>query len=55
MRPHRRLVDPSKLETLVMLRSNIDLWDEVVVEAAINDAERVPMLSGTDLQLEQES
>ena len=44
------------LEMLVMLlRFNIDLWGEVVVEAAINDTERVPVLSGTDLQLEQES
>ena len=31
------------------------VWDEVVIEAAINDAERVPTLSGTDLQREQEN
>ncbi len=55
MRPHRRLMDPSTVEMLVMLRFNRDLWDEVVVECAINDAERAPMLSGTDLQLEQEA
>ncbi len=55
MRPHRRLMDPSTVEMLVMLRFNRDLWDEVVVECAINDAEWAPMLSGTDLQLEQEA
>ena len=28
MRPHRRLMDPSTLEMLIMLRFNRDLWDE---------------------------
>lgn len=28
MRPHRRLMDPSTMETLIMLRFNKDLWDE---------------------------
>ena len=28
MRSHRRLMDPSTLEMLVMLRFNRDLWDE---------------------------
>ena len=28
MRPHRRLMDPSTLEMLVLLRFNKDLWDE---------------------------
>ena len=27
MRPHRRLMDPSTLEMLIMLRFNKDLWD----------------------------
>ena len=35
MRPRRRLMDPSTLETLVMLRFNRDLWDERDVDAAI--------------------
>ena len=35
MRPHRRLMDPSTLEMLVMLRFNRDLWDERDVDTAI--------------------
>jgi hypothetical protein len=41
MRPHRRLMDPSTMEMLVMLRFNRDLWDEVLVDAAIKEAEPV--------------
>ena len=32
-------MDPSTPEMLVMLRFNRDLWDEVVVDAAIKEAE----------------
>ena len=32
-------MDPSTTEMLVMLRFNRDLWDEVVVDAAIKEAE----------------
>ncbi len=32
MRPHRRLMDPSTLEMLVLLRFNRDLWDEKDVD-----------------------
>ena len=32
MRPHRRLMDPSTLETLLMLRMNKNLWDEVAIQ-----------------------
>ena len=35
MRPRRRLMDPSTLEMLVMLRFNRDLWDERDVDTAI--------------------
>ena len=32
MRPHRRLMDPSTLEMLLLLRFNKDLWDEREIE-----------------------
>ena len=32
MRPHRRLMDSSTLEMLVLLRFNRDLWDEKDVD-----------------------
>lgn len=35
MRPHRRLMDPSTLEMLVMLRFNRDLWNERDVDLVI--------------------
>ena len=35
MRSHRRLMDPSTLEMLVMLRFNRDLWDERDVDTVI--------------------
>ena len=35
MRSHRRSMDPSTLEMLVMLRFNKDLWDELEVEKAM--------------------
>ena len=35
MRPHRRLMDPSTLEMLVMLRFNRDLWDERDVDTVL--------------------
>ena len=35
MRPHRRLMDPSTLEMLVMLRFNKDLWDACEVNEAM--------------------
>ena len=35
----RRLMDPSTMEMLVIIRFNRDLWDEVVVDAAIKEAE----------------
>jgi len=41
MRPHRRLMDPSTMEMLVMLRFNRDIWDEFIVDAAIKEAEPV--------------
>ncbi len=41
MRPHRRLIDLSTMEMLVMLRFNRDLCDKVVVDAAIKEAEPV--------------
>ena len=36
MRPHRRLMDPSTLETLIMLRFNRDLWDEKDVDTVMS-------------------
>ena len=35
MRPHRRLMDPSTLEMLIMLRFNKDLWDAREVDEAM--------------------
>ena len=45
MRPHRRLMDPSTLEMLVMLRFSKDLWDEEVVERAMK-GEPQPLPAG---------
>ena len=36
MRPHRRLMDPSTLETLLMLRMNRDHWNVNVIQHVIN-------------------
>ena len=38
MRPHRRLMDPSTLETLLMLRMNKDHWNVNVIQHVINKA-----------------
>ena len=35
MRPHRRLMDPSTLEMLIMLRFNKDLWDAHEVDIVL--------------------
>jgi hypothetical protein len=35
MRPHRRLMDPSTLEVLVMLRFSRDLWNERDVDLVV--------------------
>ena len=35
MTPHRRLMDPSTLEAILMLRMSKDLWDEVTVQKVI--------------------
>ena len=35
MRPHRRLMDPSTLEMLVLIRFNKDLWDEQELDILI--------------------
>jgi hypothetical protein len=35
MRPHRRLIDPSTLEMLIMLRFNKDLWDAHEVDLSM--------------------
>ncbi len=32
MRPHRRHMDPSTLEAILLLRTNRDLWDEVCIQ-----------------------
>jgi hypothetical protein len=45
MRPHRRLMDPSTLEMLVMFRFNKDLWDEEEVERAMK-GEPQPLPAG---------
>ena len=36
MRPHRRLMDPSTLEMLVLLRFNRDLWSDRDVDTIIS-------------------
>jgi hypothetical protein len=35
MRPHRRHMDPSTLEAILMLRMNKDMWDEVTIQKII--------------------
>jgi len=45
MRPHRRLMDPSTLEMLIMFRFNKDLWDEEEVERAMK-GEPQPLPAG---------
>ena len=40
MRPHRRLMDPSTLEMLIMLRFNKDLWDSRDVDEIMKRMER---------------
>ena len=40
MRPHRRLMDPSTLEMLIMLRFNKDLWDAREVDEAMKRTTR---------------
>ena len=40
MRPHRRLMDPSTLEMLIMLRFNKDLWDSRDVDDIMKRMER---------------
>ena len=37
MRPHRRLMDPSTLEMLLMLRLNKDMWSEKTIQDIIDD------------------
>ena len=55
MRPHRRHVDPSTLEAILMLRMNKDMWDEETIQKVTtkdrqerqqNDCERtvIPMM-----------
>ena len=44
MRPHRRLMDPSTLEMLIMLRYNKDLWGAREVNAAMKRVTRAEMV-----------
>ena len=37
MRPHRRLMDPSTLEMLLMLRLSKDMWSEKTAQDIIDD------------------
>ena len=50
MRPHRRLMDPSTLEMLIMFRFNKDLWDEEEVERAMK-GEPQPLPAGYTIPL----
>jgi len=45
MRPHRRLMDPSTLEMLIMFRFNKNLWEEEEVERAMK-GEPQPLPAG---------
>ena len=40
-------MDPSTMEMLVLLRFNRDLWDEIVVDAAIKEAAEPAMVATT--------
>jgi len=44
MRPHRRLMDPSTLEMLIMLRFNKDLWDAREVDQAMKRTVRTEVV-----------
>ena len=44
MRPHRRLMDPSTLEMLVLLRFNRDLWDEKDVDTIMTRTQSAHVL-----------
>ena len=44
MRPHRRLMDPSTLEMLVLLRFNRDLWDEKDVDTIMTRTQSANVL-----------
>ena len=44
MRPHRRLMDPSTLEVLIMLRFNKDLWDAREVDQAMKRTVRTEVV-----------
>ena len=48
MRPHRRLMDPSTLEMLIMLRFNKDLWDAREVNDVMKRIEPEPAASIED-------
>ena len=39
MRPHRRHMDPSTLEMLLMLRLNKDMWSEKTIQDIIGEQE----------------
>lgn len=42
--PQRRSMDPSTLESILILKVNRDLWDQYVVQAAINKSNTKPVV-----------
>jgi hypothetical protein len=46
MTDNRKSMDPSTLETIIMLRMNKDLWDERDVEAMIHEEKETSVTAG---------
>jgi hypothetical protein len=55
MRPHRRLMDPSTLEMLIMLRFNKDLWDAREVDEAMRRTTHTEIISASSTPVPRSS
>ena len=55
MRPHRRLMDPSTLEMLIMLRFNKDLWDAREVDEAMKRTTHTEIISASSTPVPRSS
>ena len=55
MRPHRRLMDPSTLEMLIMLRFNKDLWDAREVDEAMKRTTHTEIVSASSTPVPRSS
>ena len=55
MRPHRRLMDPSTLEMLIMLRFNKDLWDAREVDETMKRTTHTEIVSASSTPVPRSS